>query len=165
MTGTSSDWRRPVISFGGLLVAYYAIPTDRSANNPFILGLVVTVIAVIVLGWAIVGQIRRQLRGDQDVRLQTLLILIELSAVVFALGFFWLERTRPGEIAGLQTKTDSLYFTVTTMATVGYGDVHAAGQIARVLVLVQIAFNVVFVGALVRILSGQARKRAEQRRR
>jgi hypothetical protein len=109
--------------------------------------------------------VKRQVRGGTDVRLQTLLMLIEMAAVVFALGFYWLERARPGEIAGLQTKTDSLYFTVTTMATVGYGDVHAAGQIARVLVLVQIAFNVVFVGSLVRILSRQAKKRADESRR
>ncbi|MGW7680539.1 potassium channel family protein [Kribbella sp. NPDC054772] len=165
VTGTSSDWRRPVISFGGLLVAYYAMPTDFSGDAPFVAGLVVTVLAVIVLGWTIAVQLRRQVSGNTEVRLQTLLILIEMSAVVFALGFYWLERARPGEISGLHTKTDSLYFTVTTMTTVGYGDIHAAGQIARVVVLVQIAFNVVFVGSLVRMLSGQAKKRAEQRRR
>lgn len=165
MTFNSDNWRRPVISFGGLIVAYYALPTDFSSDAPFVIGLVCTVLAVIVLGWTIAAQVKRQVRGGTDVRLQTLLILIEMAAVVFALGFYWLERARPGEIAGLQTKTDSLYFTVTTMATVGYGDVHAAGQIARVLVLVQIAFNVVFVGSLVRILSRQAKKRADESRR
>ena len=37
------------------------------------------------------------------------------------------------------------------MSTVGYGDVHAEGQVARVLVCVLIVFNVVVVASLVRI--------------
>ena len=36
------------------------------------------------------------------------------------------------------------------MATVGYGDVHAEGQVARALVCVLIVFNVVVVASLVR---------------
>ena len=36
------------------------------------------------------------------------------------------------------------------MATVGYGDVHAEGQVARALVCVLIIFNVVVVASLVR---------------
>ena len=37
------------------------------------------------------------------------------------------------------------------MATVGYGDVHAEGQVARALVCVLIVFNVVVVASLVRL--------------
>jgi voltage-gated potassium channel len=157
------SWRRPLISFVGLLVAYYAVPSGVRSGASFFIGVVCTAVAVGVLGWAIAGQVRRQVRGDADVALQTLLILVELTAVVFAYGYFLLERTRPGEVSGLQTKTDSLYFTVVTMTTIGYGDVHAAGQVARGLVIVQAAFNVIFVGALVSIVSGQLRTRATQR--
>jgi hypothetical protein len=156
-------WRRPLISFAGLLVAYYAIPSGIRSDTSFVFGVVCTALAVAVLGWAIAGQVRRQLRGDADVALQTLLILVELTAVVFAYGYYLLEKTRPGEVSGLQTRTDSLYFTVVTMTTIGYGDIHAAGQVARVLVIVQAAFNVIFVGALVTIVSGQIRTKAAQR--
>jgi hypothetical protein len=158
-------WRRPVISFGGLIVAYYAVPIGITSGGAFAVGLAGTAAAVIVLGWAITGQVRRQLRGDADVAVQTLLILVELVVVVFAFGFFLLEQSRPGEFEGLHTRTDALYFTVTSMTTVGYGDIHAAGQVARVLVLVQLGFNVVFVGALVSIVTGAARRRAGQARR
>jgi hypothetical protein len=64
---------------------------------------------------------------------------------------------------GLQTRTDSLYFTMVTMATIGFGDIHAQGQIARVLVMVLIVFNFVFVGALVSILTGRVHARVEAR--
>lgn len=158
-----ASWRRPLISVGGLLVAYYAVPSGVRSDGSFFLGVACTAIAVGVLGWAIAGQVRRQVRGDADVALQTLLILVELTAVVFAYGYFVLEKTRPGEVSGLQTKTDSLYFTVVTMTTIGYGDIHAAGQMARGLVIVQAAFNVIFVGALVSIVTSQLRTRAAQK--
>ncbi|WP_433158327.1 potassium channel family protein [Kribbella sp. CA-247076] len=163
MHETTSRWRRPIISFAGLVVAYYAVPSGIASDAGFVLGMLSTTAAVAVLGWAIAGQVRRQLRGDEDVALPSLVILLELVVVVFAYGFYALEQSRPGQVVGLETRTDALYFTVTTMTTVGYGDVHADGQVARVMVLVQMAFNLVFVGALVSVVSGQVRRRATRR--
>jgi hypothetical protein len=50
-----------------------------------------------------------------------------------------------------------LYFTIVTMATVGYGDIHAVGQFARGLVTVQIVFNLIFVGALTSLVTSRMR--------
>jgi len=38
-----------------------------------------------------------------------------------------------GQMSGLETKTDAIYFTVTIVATVGFGDITATGQAARAL--------------------------------
>lgn len=70
-----------------------------------------------------------------------------------------LERNVPGQLDELSTRTDALYFTVATLATVGYGDVHAAGQAARALVVIQQFFNPVFVGVLVTLLRQRVRAR------
>jgi hypothetical protein len=56
----------------------------------------------------------------------------------------------PRQMAGLSTRTDALYFTLSTMTTIGYGDVHAEGQVARALVCGLIVFNVVVVASLLR---------------
>ena len=61
-------------------------------------------------------------------------MLIVLLVMAFSLTFFLLELASPGQIEELHTRTDALYFTLSTMATVGYGDVHAVGQAARALV-------------------------------
>ena len=37
------------------------------------------------------------------------------------------------------------------MTTVGYGDIHAEGQLARALVCVLLVFNVVVVASLIRL--------------
>ena len=45
------------------------------------------------------------------------------------------------------------------LATVGFGDIHAKGQLARLLVIAQILFNVVVLAAAFRVLAGAARAR------
>jgi voltage-gated potassium channel len=77
-------------------------------------------------------------------------MLVVLLVMTFSLAFFLLELADPDQFAELQTRTDALYFTLSTMATVGYGDVHAEGQTARALVAAVIAFDVVVVASLVR---------------
>ena len=64
----------------------------------------------------------------------------------------------------LQTKTDALYFAVTTLTTVGFGDVHAQGQVARGLIIVQMVFNVVVLtrAAQTLIASRTARRSTNQ---
>ena len=47
------------------------------------------------------------------------------------------------------------------MTTVGYGDVHAEGQLARALVCALIVFNVVVVASLVRAYTCAAGRDAE----
>ena len=83
---------------------------------------------------------------------------------LFALGYYALEQGDPDQFAEMSTKTDALYFTMSTLGTVGFGDVHATGQIARGLVTIQIAFDLVFVAALVSVLTTQFRARAAERR-
>jgi hypothetical protein len=44
---------------------------------------------------------------------------------------------------------------VITLGTVGYGDVHAVGQMARVVSMVQVAFDLVVIGALIAVATSR----------
>ncbi|TFH53046.1 two pore domain potassium channel family protein [Actinomyces viscosus] len=72
---------------------------------------------------------------------------------LLALACYAMATHQPDQFTGLVTRTDALYFTVTTISTVGYGDVHAVGQAARGLVTAMIVFDVVFLGALGQAIS------------
>jgi voltage-gated potassium channel len=48
------------------------------------------------------------------------------------------------------TRTDALYFTVTVFATVGFGDITAASQSARLVVTVQMLLDLLALGLVVR---------------
>ncbi|MGZ5398697.1 MAG: potassium channel family protein [Nocardioides sp.] len=146
----------------GMLLVFYSVPinTETSAGRAAV-SLAITLLGIAALAWVIVAQLRRQLHHRSE-EIHTLVLLLVLVAIVFALGFFVLEEHLPGQLTGVATRTDALYFTMSTLTTVGYGDVHATGQIARVLVILQLIFNGVFVGAIVSTVVGIIRSRAPQ---
>lgn len=91
---------------------------------------------------------------------------IALFSTVLIIGFasmyFVLATHVSGEIDGIETKIDALYFTVTTAATVGFGDITADGQVARLIVTLNMVFNIVALGATVRLVSWAARQRLDE---
>jgi len=144
-------WTRPILTFVGLLVAYYAFPVSfDDSPGVVVVSLVATLAGLALIGSSMVAELIHLRRGEKSRSTSGLAMLIELLVVAFSLAFFLLELASPGQIVDLRTRTDALYFTLSTMATVGYGDVHAEGQAARALVCGVIAFDVVIVASLVR---------------
>jgi voltage-gated potassium channel len=155
-------WLRPLITWAALLAVYYSVPLGDS-DHPAAFGLVLTGLGIVVLAWAIIGQVRRQQEDGRTNSIRSLVTLLGLVVMAFSVGFFSLAEWRAGEMDGLETRTDALYFTMVTMATIGFGDIHAEGQWARGLVIVLIVFNFVFVGALVSVLSSRMQARVGAR--
>jgi hypothetical protein len=159
--------RRGLFGLAGVLVIYYAAPVGDLPSGGVVFSVLGLLGGTVLLGWSIVRQVQRLMRsppGDESVRLDSLIFLVILVVPMFAAGYFALEQGDRDQFASLTTKTDSLYFTLSTLATVGFGDVHATGQVARALVTIQITFDLVFVAALVSVVTGQIRERAAQRR-
>ena len=61
------------------------------------------------------------------------------------------------------TRTDALYFSVTVFSTVGFGDIAAKSETARVVLIVQMLGDLALLGAGARVLLGAVR-RGQQRR-
>ena len=142
------------------VAVYYLVPVPRHLGESawalmFFLGSGVLAVLIIVT-------ILRLLRAGEDARIRALLLLLTLTVLFFS----WANTSVaaiPGQFTDLHTKTDALYFAVSTLATVGFGDVHATGQLARAAVTLQIVFNLVFLGASVSIISGFFRRQAHGR--
>lgn len=151
---------RMLIGALGMVVIFYAVPVNsQPSNGRAAVSVAITLLGIGILAWAIVAQLKRQAHNSSE-DIHTLVMLLVLVAMVFALGFYLLEEHSPGQVSGLSTRTDALYFTMSSLTTVGYGDVHATGQLARGLVILQLVFNAVFVGALVSSVVGTIRSRA-----
>ncbi|MFE7224283.1 potassium channel family protein [Nocardioides sp. NPDC057577] len=160
----SKAWLRPILTFCGLLIAYYAFPLKWATDSAVAVGasLLVTVGALSLVGTVMIKELGSVRRGGPGHSTRVLAMLLILLVMAASLTFFLLNQIRPDEIVGLETRTDALYFTLSTMTTVGYGDVHAEGQIARALVCVMIVFNIVVVASLVRAqTTSPTRPRAE----
>jgi hypothetical protein len=103
------------------------------------------VAALVLLAGTLIRQVRAELSGRPGHPALVIVQLIAASVVVFATTY--LALSRDGEFHGLHTKIDALYFTVITLSTVGYGDIVPAGQEARVVVMLQILYSLVFLTA------------------
>ena len=141
----------------GLLLAatviYALVPWPRFApgSTPVVV-VVVTFVGGLAGATALVGwQVRayRQAAASGAARLRGLLIAVYVAMLCFATMYYMLATAHPGQIAGLRTRTDALYFTLSILSTVGFGDVHAAGQAARAMVSLQIGFDVLVVSLAV----------------
>ncbi|MEZ5180938.1 MAG: potassium channel family protein [Acidimicrobiales bacterium] len=89
-------------------------------------------------------------------------ILASLILVAFATTYYAIA-TNTDQIPGIHTKIDSFYFTITTVATVGFGDIVPTGQAARMIVAVQILLNISLIAGSFRLVSGAAHDRRAER--
>jgi hypothetical protein len=152
---------RGLVLIIGLLLAYYLLPSGSSIGVDgwtvmFCIGLVVLSTLILILA-------NRILTADPAAAKVIGLLTVLCIAILFFARADYLLSLEPGQFAQLHTKTDALYFNVSTLATVGFGDVHATGQAARVAVTVQIVFNLVFIGLGVTMVTGLLKHRARSR--
>jgi hypothetical protein len=138
-----------------LTTAYYTwpvrSPTADVQSGARLVGVIVSGGLVAVVLWF---QLRARHRVPRDLAaIEGLLTLLYFLVVAFASTYYTMAHVS-GEFSGLQTRTDALYFTVTTLATVGFGDIYASGTAARALVTAQMLFTLLYLGTAVRLLSG-----------
>jgi len=145
-----------------VLTLYFVVPVREDPAGGMVLRASVTALLLAGLAAVVVVEVGHAV-VDHEATVDGLITALALVWVVFALAFYVLHLQRPHEIVGLETRVDALYFVVSTMLTVGYGDIHATGQVARGLVLVQMVFDVAFVATSGAVLSARVRSRAERR--
>nr|WP_240107344.1 potassium channel family protein [Streptomyces sp. MUM 203J] len=130
-----------------LVTGYFRLPLDRLGPDRPTLSWTVFITLLAGLALLLLRQIRAVLLDRRDARPGLVIpFLMSLSVLVFSGGYHALARA-PGEFVGLETRLDALYFTVVTLATVGYGDITPQGQTARLVTIVQILYSFVFLTA------------------
>ncbi|MER7672964.1 ion channel [Kitasatospora sp. NPDC096128] len=145
-----------------LTVGYFTLPLEWFGDRRPVLSWTVFAAALGGLSWLIVAKIVGVMRGTAKRPVVWLAFLIFLTMIIFSATYYALG-SHKAEFAGLETRLDALYFTVVTMATVGYGDITPAGQTARLVVVLQIAYNFVFLAAAAGTASRTIRGNVERR--
>lgn len=145
-----------------LIGAYFAVPVRSEATASLAARVVIVTLLFILLGAAVASQVRSS-ADPANTRIDGLIIAMALVWVSFAIGLYALAIHEPHQVEGLKTRVDALYFVGSTVLTIGYGDIHASGQAARVVVVAQMVFNVVFVATAASILGDHVRRRAADR--
>jgi voltage-gated potassium channel len=162
--GPLRRWLQLAVPCGCLVGLYFLVPaTPGIPTQDVVLRAAVALLVLVLLAGLVTRQLRLQIDEGVERRVDGLVFSVVLVVVAFSMSFYLLNQRNPTQVVGLHTRLDALYFTMTTMTTVGFGDVYASGQAARGLVVVEMLFNVVFVASAAALLSGRVREAAQQR--
>ncbi len=135
-----------------LTALYYLLPLDHVRNVPLVLlaGLgILTAVTIWQLRAIVVA------RYPAVRAIEALATTLPLFLLLFASAYLTMADTSPANFSPhALTHTDALYFTVTVFSTVGFGDITAASQSARVVVTVQMLLDLLFLGLVVRAFVG-----------
>ena len=145
-----------------LVVLYYLLPLDRPLDTGtavrILIGLLVFAGITVWQVKAIAGSRYPGLRAAE-----ALGFIFPFYLLLFASTYFLMERASAANFTQPLTRTDALYFSVTVFTTVGFGDIAAKSETARVVLIVQMLADLALLGAGAKVLLG-AVQRGRQRR-
>ena len=150
-----------------VVVAYFVLPLTSPIGTGTGLWLLAGLAAVGgILSWQVRLIIRSPLPGVQAVA--ALAVTIPIFLILFAATYYLMGRADSDNFSEPLTRLDSLYFTITTFATVGFGDITAVSQVARGVAMAQMVLGLILVGLAAHVIVGAvqvARRRQRRGRR
>jgi voltage-gated potassium channel len=136
-----------------LVVIYYLLPLDHSSAGVAVTMLLIGLAALIGL---VTFQVRSiiaspfpGLRG-----LEALATSVPLFVLLFASTYVVMATMSASNFSQPMTRSNALYFTVTVFATVGFGDITAKTEAARLVVTGQMITDLIILGLGARVIVG-----------
>ena len=154
---------RSLVTTVVLVVLYYVLPLDHVKNVPVTLA-----VGLVLLTAVTVSQLRVISRSAYPAlrAIEALAMSLPLFLLLFASAYVVMADANPANFSTHPlTRTDALYFTVTVFSTVGFGDITAVSQSARLVVTVQMLLDLLALGLVVRAFVSavqSARQQASQ---
>lgn len=153
---------RAVTAVAVLLLLYAVLPT---AAVPVAVAVVLLAAGLALFGMLVTWQLVAIERARHPALRagEALAVAVTLFLLLFAATYFRWSEIDPASFSEQLSRTDALYFTVTTFATVGFGDIAAVTPGARAVVTGQVVANLLVLGLIVNAMVSVAR-RARRRR-
>ena len=157
---------RAVAAVAVVVTAYYLLPFDRSSGGAAVTWLVIGLLLLIgLIAFQVLMIIRSRFPNLRAI--EALAVSLSLLLVLFAGAYVALATRSAGNFGEHLTHTDALYFTVTVFSTVGFGDITAKTETARLVVTGQMITDLVVLGVGIKIILGavtRGQRRQQQER-
>ena len=143
-----------------LVAIYYALPLDHASAGGAVTILVIGLAGFIAL---VAVQVRLIMRSPfPGVRAtEALATSIPFFLLLFSGSYVAMSALSATNFDGRLTHTDGLYFTITVFSTVGFGDITAKTQAARLLVTGQMIADLVILGLAIKLIVGAVNRRRQ----
>lgn len=135
--------------------------SDPRVSVPVTLLLIGMAIYALVLRW----QLKRVVKSERPglVATESLILSAALFIAIFSAIYVIIEGDHPGSFTEPIDHFTAAYFTLTVLATVGFGDITAVTDTARFIVMMQMALGLGFLAVIIKVFTGAA-QRARQAR-
>jgi hypothetical protein len=143
-----------------LVTVYYVLPLDHSSAAIAVTTLIIGLAVFIAM---VAFQVRSIIRSPFPAlrAIEALATSVPLFLLLFASSYVFMAAMSAGNFGEPLTHTDGLYFTVTVFSTVGFGDITAKTQAARLVVTGQIIADLVVLGVAVKVILGAVSRRRQ----
>jgi voltage-gated potassium channel len=154
---------RIALTTGSLLAVYYLIPLEHFGDTA---ALVYFLIGGAIFAGALTWQLRAILVADYPgIRaIEAIGVVLPLLVVVFATVYVTFGNADPGNFSEQLSRSASLYFTITILSTVGFGDITPRTDAARLVVSLQMLLDLVLLGVILKLILGAAQSGLERQR-
>jgi voltage-gated potassium channel len=151
---------RIVGSITALVALYYVLPLDHSSTG---IAVTILVIGLAVFIALVAFQVRSIIRSPfPGLRaIESLATSVPLFLLLFASSYVVMATLSASNFDGRLTHTDGLYFAVTIFSTVGFGDITAKTEAARLVVTGQMIADLVILGLGVKVIVGAVSHRRQ----
>jgi voltage-gated potassium channel len=142
---------RTAVTAIGVVVLYFVIPIDAHPHGSVVSRLAVALALFIA---ALLYEVRAIIRARHPIlrAAVAMALIVPLFITLFSWTYLTMSRSEPAAFAMRFTRVEALYFTVTVFTTVGFGDIHAHTDPARVVVTIQMLSNLVVIAVVLRLL-------------
>ena len=143
-----------------LVTLYYLLPLDHLDNVPVVLAAGLLILAAVIL---VQLRVISKARYPNLRAIEALAVTVPLFLLLFASAYLTMAHANPANFnTHPLTRTDVLYFTVTVFSTVGFGDISAVSQSARLVVTAQMLLDLLALGLVVRAFVGAVQLARQQ---
>ena len=134
-----------------VVAAYFLLPLDHTFGLETVIGLILGVLALLaIVGWHVLQITRSDYPTIRAV--EALALIIPLYVLLFATLYFLMNHANKSTFGNPLSRIDAMYFSATVFTTVGFGDITAKTEAARILVTIQMMLDLVIIGLVVRLV-------------
>jgi voltage-gated potassium channel len=154
---TVRSFTRIAIAWTLLTGLYFVIPFNGLQHGDAFVRLAISL--AVFIGAAVWELVQTERAELPEFRAITALgVLTPLFIVLYSGVYLVVSNAKPASFSVRLDHYKALYFMITTLSTVGYGDITPATNTARMLVCAQMLLDLILIGSIVRVLAGAAKR-------
>lgn len=158
-------WRESVFfvlrTLAALVFIFWLLTLTPTQTDPAIsIPLILLGLGIAGYGFVLRMQLKRVHRAKMPglIATESLIVSAALFIAIFSSVYVIVNGDAPGSFSEPLDRFSAAYFTLTVLATVGFGDITPVSDTARFLVMVQMALGLGFLAVIIKVFTSAAQR-------